>query len=47
MSVEHFALHIGALCVLAVIVGVAVVVAKPELVAGEATTSPRQPKRLK
>jgi hypothetical protein len=30
MSAEHFALHIGALCVLAVIVGVTAMVAGPE-----------------
>jgi hypothetical protein len=32
MSAEHLALHIGALCALAVIVGVAAIVARPERV---------------
>lgn len=32
MSAEYFAWHIGALCVLAVIVGIAVIVAQPKRV---------------
>ncbi len=32
MGAEYFALHIGAVCLLAVIVGVAVVIARPERV---------------
>jgi hypothetical protein len=38
MSAEHFALHIGALCVLTVIVGIAVMVAPPERVHAGATS---------
>jgi hypothetical protein len=47
MTVEHVALHIGALCVLTVIVVVAVMITKSELVFGEAASSPKLPKKPK
>lgn len=47
MSVEHLALHIGALCVLTVIVGIVAIAAKPETVSEKFATSPRQLKKLK
>jgi hypothetical protein len=42
MSAEHFALYMGALCVMIVIVGVAVIVARPELISEGAATSSKK-----
>jgi hypothetical protein len=42
MSAEHFALYMGALCVLIVIVDLAVIVARPELISEGAATSSKK-----